>query len=132
MKDEIADFRTSVMPMIYDTRELISSLSPKIEATADDLSAILHGLRSQTQALEAVATDLVSRLRRQTVRVDGVLSGLFNTADRTGSAVADTVGRPIRQIAGLVASARAVVEALRSPNSKTHAAREQDNRDLFV
>lgn len=132
MNDEIADFRSSVMPLVYDTRELVTSLTPKIEATADDLSAIVHGLRSQTQAIEAVGADLVSRLRRQTERVDGMLSGFFGTTDRTGSSVAGRVGKPIRQIAGLVASARAVVETLRGPSRKTHHAREQDNQDTFV
>jgi len=132
MKNEIADIRASVMPMVYDTRELLSNISPKIESSADDLSAILHTLRSQSAAFESVGTDLAERLRRQASRVEGVLSGLITTADRTSNAVADSVGGPIRKVAGLVASARAIVETLRAPAPTVHATRERDNRDLPV
>lgn len=133
LKEELADLRQSVMPMIFDIRELVSSISPKIEATTDDLSAILHGLRSQTSAFESVSTDVVTRFRRQAARLEELLSGLIATADRTGTAVADTVGRPIRQLAGLMASAKAVVDTLRGPGRTIHASRERDNnRDLFV
>lgn len=132
MKDEIADIRTSVMPMVYDTRELLSNVSPKIESTADDLAAILHTLRSQSAAFESVGTEVVEGLRRQATRMEGMLSGLITTADRTSNAVADSVGGPIRKIAGLVASARAIVETLRAPAATVHATPERDNRDLFV
>lgn len=132
MKNEIADIRSSVMPMVYDTRELLSNVSPKIESTADDLSAILHTLRSQSAAFESVGTELVEGLRRQATRMEGMLSGLITTADRTSNAVADSVGGPIRKIAGLLASARAIVETLRAPAPTVHATPERDNRDLFV
>lgn len=132
MKDEVADIRASVMPMVYDTRELLTNISPKIESSADDVSAILHTLRSQSAAFESVGTDLAERLQRQATRVEGVLSGLITTADRTSSAVADSVGGPIRKIAGMVASARAIMETLRAPAPTVHATRERDNRDLFV
>jgi hypothetical protein len=132
MKNEIADIRASVMPMVYDSRELLTNLSPKIESSADDLSAILHTLRSQSAAFESAGTDLVEGLRRQASRVEGMLSGLITTADRTSNAVADSVGGPIRKVAGLVASARAIVETLRAPAPTVHATREPENRDSFV
>jgi methyl-accepting chemotaxis protein len=117
IKDEIADVRSSVMPLIYDTRELLTNLSPKIESTADDLSVILHGFRSQSEAICSASAELIERLRRQSGRLEGMLSGVMDRADRTSAVVTDTVGKPVRQIAGLVASAKAIVEALRSPRS---------------
>jgi methyl-accepting chemotaxis protein len=117
LKEEIADVRSSVMPLIYDTRELLTNLSPKIESTADDLSVILHGFRSQSEAICSASTELIERLRRQSGRLEGMLSGVMDRADRTSAIVTDTVGKPVRQIAGLVASAKAIVEALRSPRS---------------
>jgi methyl-accepting chemotaxis protein len=132
VKEELTDVRQSVMPMIFDLRELLTNITPKIESTADDLSAILHGVRSQSSAFESLGTDLVTRLRRQAARLEELLSGLIDTADRTGAAVADTVGKPVRQIAGILASAKAVLESLRSPGRTIHASREKDNRDQFV
>lgn len=132
MTDEIADLRSSVMPMVNDTRDLLTNISPKVEAAADDMSAILHTLRSQTAAFESVSEEVVGRFRRQAERMEVMVSGLIDTADRTSNAVADTIGRPIRRIAGLVASARAAVESLRAPAPTVHAKRERDNRDLLV
>lgn len=132
LKDELADIRSSVMPMIYDLRELMTSISPKIESTADDVSAILHSVRSQSSAFESISTDVLARIKRQTARLDELLSGLMNTADRTSTVVADTVGRPIRRIAGLLASAKAVVDTLRGPSRTIHATPERDNRNTFV
>jgi ABC-type transporter Mla subunit MlaD len=132
VKDEVSDLRESVMPMIRDTRDLLTNISPKVEAATDDLSAILHTLRSQTAAFESVSEEVVDRFRKQAQRMEGVLSGLISTADVTGNAVAETVSRPIRKIAGLVASARAVVETLRAPAPTVQARRDRDNRDMLV
>jgi ABC-type transporter Mla subunit MlaD len=131
MTDEVADLRASVMPMINDTRELLTNIGPKVEASADDMSAILHTLRSQTAAFESVSEEVVGRFRQHAERMERVVSGLVDTADRTGNVVADIV-RPIRRVAGLVASARAVVETLRAPAPTVHANRERDSRDLLV
>lgn len=131
MTNEIADLRSSVMPMVRDTHELLTNISPKVEAAADDMSAILHTLRSQTAAFESVSEEVVGRFRRQAERMEVVVSGLIDSADRTGNAIADTIGRPIRRIAGLVASARAAVESLRAPAPTVQATRERDKRDLL-
>lgn len=132
MKSEVEDLRATVMPMIQDTRDLLTNLSPKVEAATDDMSAILHTLRSQMAAFESVSEEVVGRFRRQAQRMEGVVSGLITTADLTSMAVGDKVGRPLRKIAGLVASARAVVETLRAPAPTVHASRDRDKRDLFV
>ena len=132
IKNEATDVRQSVMPMVYDVRELITSITPKIESSTDDLAAILHTVRSQSTELESLSTDVVARVKRQVERLDGLISGLVDTVDRTGTAVADKVGRPMRQIAGFIASAKAVVDTLRAPSKTIHASPERDNRDLFV
>ena len=132
MKEEIGDLRSNVMPLIYDTRELLTKVSPKIESSADDLSAILHALREPSAALGSAGTDLAERIRRQSARVEGMLSGLMNTADRTGTVVAGTVAKPLRQVAGVVASARAIIEVLRSPTPPPRSARPSDGQDMFV
>lgn len=132
VKEEIADVRSNVMPMIQDTRELLTKVSPKIESTAEDLSAILHSLREPSAKLGSAGTELAERIQRQSARVEGMLSDLLNTADRTGTVVAGTVAKPIRRLAGLVASAKAVVETLRSPTPPPRSARPTDGQDMFV
>lgn len=132
VKQEIADVRTSVMPLIFDTRELLTRISPKIESSADDISEILKTVRAQSTTVGTATTEIVERIRRQSAKVEGMVSGLVDSADRTGAVVADAVGKPIRRLAGLVASARAVVETLRSPSPAQRTRSERDGQDMFV
>lgn len=120
IKDEIEDVRTSVLPIIFNTRELMTSLTPKIEATVDDMAALVHGLRTQSKEVESVSAEIVERLRRQSTRLDAMTTRLLDVVDRTGTVVVDTVNRPVRQLSGLVASAKAVVQSLRNSDSTPH------------
>ncbi|MGH9607798.1 MAG: hypothetical protein ACRD3N_19090 [Terracidiphilus sp.] len=136
VKGELEDLRSSVMPIVYNTRELIVNVTPKIEAMVDDLAAVMHGLRTQSSEIESVGTEVLERLRRQSVRLDAMVSGTLDAVDKTGAAVADAVNRPVRQISGLLASAKAVVGSLRDSGSRSNSPhpppRARDDRDLFV
>jgi methyl-accepting chemotaxis protein len=132
IKEEIADMRASIMPIVFDTRELMTKVTPKIEATVEDLAAVAHGLRTQSQDLESTSTEILERLRHQSVRLDSILSGLLDALDRAGVAVTDAVGRPIRQISGILASVKAVVESLRSVGSAPRPERSGRDGDMFV
>jgi methyl-accepting chemotaxis protein len=132
LKQEVADVRSSVMPLLNDTRDLVNNLKPKIESTADDVSTILKSVRSQTANVETASTEIVERVRRQSARLDTMVSGLMDSADRTGAVVADRVGKPLRKLAGFVASAKAVVETLRTPRPEPNTARARGDQDMFV
>lgn len=136
--DEVEDLRSSMMPVIYNSRDLFTRLAPKIEATVDDLSAIAHGLRVQTAEVQSTAIEIVDKLRRQTSRLDLMFTTVLDAVDRAGGFVAETVSRPIRQISGLLASMRAIIESLRTPVAveprpgHPAADRPAGDRDMFV
>ncbi|MGH9599091.1 MAG: hypothetical protein ACRD27_04465 [Terracidiphilus sp.] len=140
VKEEVEDMRSSVMPIVYNTRELLANVTPKIESTVEDLAALIHGLRTQSKEVETVGTEVLERLRRQSSRLDTMMSGLLDSVDRTGAAVADAVNRPVRQVSGLLASAKAVVESLRDSTSASAprpphtppTPRTRGDRDMFV
>ena len=133
VKDEIEDLRSSMMPIIYNSRDLFSRLGPKVEATVDDLSAIAHGLRTQTAEVQISAIEIMDKLRRQTNRLDHMFTTVLDAVDRAGGFVAETVSRPVRQISGLLASMKAVIESLRAGTPvqprPTHSA---SDKDMFV
>jgi len=131
-KEEIADIRQSVMPVVNETRDFLTNVTPKIEAAVDDLSVIVHTARSQSQAVGSASVEFVERFRRQSARLESLMSGLIDTADRTSTVVAGTVGGPIRRIAGVVASAKAVVDTLRGGNSRAQASRARDRRNMAL
>jgi ABC-type transporter Mla subunit MlaD len=137
VKEGFEDLRDSISPIIDNTRELVSRVAPRIESSADDLAAMTHSLRRQTADVQASATEILERLRNQTVRLDGMITGVFNTMDKVSGFMADAVAKPMRQLSGILASVRAVVESLRN-NAETAArparAPEEtnDDKDMFV
>jgi hypothetical protein len=137
VREDIEDLRSSVMPIIFNSRDLFARLGPKIEATVDDLSEIAHGLRVQTFEVQLSAMEIMEKLRRQTSRLDRMFTTVLDAVDRAGGFVAETVSLPMRKISGLLASIKAIIESLRTPAPEprsTHSAsdRPASDRDMFV
>lgn len=134
IREEIEDLRSSVMPLIDNTRNLITRLAPKIEETTNDLAVLTRALRDQTADVQSAANEILARARRQASRVDLMLSSVLDAVDRTSAFMADTVAKPMRQLSAFLASAKAVVESLRNAEGaagqqSTHAS---GDKDLFV
>jgi uncharacterized protein YoxC len=139
LKDEIEDVRSSVMPVVNDTRELLTRLSrltPKLESTVNDAAEVTSRLRTQAADVEAAVEDIVERVRKQTSRVDNMFSGTLDTVEKASVFVTETIGKPVRQISGLLAGLKAIIESLRSPQPSTNSVyRERgihDDTDMFV
>jgi methyl-accepting chemotaxis protein len=122
LRAEVEDLRSSVLPTVFITRdlvinlrELISRLSPKIENAVDDLTGIAHSLRTQTAELQSSASEVVERLRKQALRLDNMIGSVLDGADRAGGYVVESIGKPVRQLSGLLASVKAFVGALHTP-----------------
>ncbi len=127
-------FNSSVTPLIDNTRALVTRLTPRIEETADDIAALTHSLRVQTADIQFAANEIVARARIQASRLDGMLSHVLDTMQRTGNFMSDAVNKPVRQFSAILASIKAVVESLRTsaPASRSQADRESTDKDMFV
>jgi methyl-accepting chemotaxis protein len=146
LREEVEDLRASLMPMVDNTRELIDNsralidnarrlfvrMAPKAEAAVSDVAGVARGLREQTEALESATLEILARVRVQTSRMDAMATNGLDAVDRAGNYVADTVGRPVRQLAGLVAAAKAVVESLRGPVHEPRRSRFSNDEDTFI
>lgn len=116
------EFRSSVAPVLEHsaevlqvTKQLISRLEPKLDAAASDLAELAHGVRGQMVKIEASADEITERVRRQVARIDGMTTSTLNGVDRAGRFLNDAVSVPVRQVSGIMAAAKAIVETLRSP-----------------
>jgi methyl-accepting chemotaxis protein len=118
LHDEVEDLRSSVMPIIYATREAITRFTPKIEGAVDDLAGITQSLRVQTTEMQASANEVIERLRSQLHRLDGMITSVLDAADRAGGFVIASVSKPVRQLSGVMASIKAVLETLRTPTPR--------------
>jgi len=133
---EVEGMRDVLMPVILDTRDLISTsretltstqelvtntqgllarVSPLVEAATSDLAEITHGLRAQTAQLQSSSQDIVNKLHKQSDRVDHMISGFLDTVDRAGGFVTNVVSKPVQQISNLLGAVKAIVESLRTP-----------------
>ena len=135
IREDLEDLRSSIAPIIYNTRDLITRLTPRIEETTSDLAVLTHNLRMQLADVQSAADEIVERVRRQAGRLDTMLSNLLDAVERASAFMADAVAKPMRQISAILASAKAVIESLRTVDPA--AARSQSNRangdnDMFL
>lgn len=117
LREELEEYRSSIMPIVTKTRDLIERLGPRIEDAAEELSEVTRSLRMQTADIQKTADDILARAQRQASRVDGMLTTVFDGAERAGSFMAEAVHKPMRQISGVIASVKAVVETLLAPEA---------------
>jgi uncharacterized protein YoxC len=134
MNQKLEEIRTSVMPIIETSRDLLTKLAPRIDSASEDLATLTHSLRVQAADLQTATNELVERAKGQANRLDSILTNFFDAMDRAGGFVADCINKPMRQLSALLASAKAAVESLRASSS---ANRSQPNHvpgdnDLFV
>lgn len=134
LREDFDDLRSDVTPILHNTRELFVRVAPRIEDAAADLAAMAHGLRTQTNDVQAAATEVLERLRRQSSRVDSMMSTLLDGVDRAGNFMTDAVAKPMRQLSGLLASVKAVVESLRAAEQprRDQPAHTPADRDMFI
>lgn len=135
IQTEMEELRGVVMPVATELREFLGRVAPKLEAATADLADIVHGLKAQSAEMQASAMEILERTRRQTSRLDNMVTGVLDTVDRAGAILTDAVSVPLRQISGMAAFARAALDALRSgvrgprQQQPTHSAAD---RDMFV
>jgi uncharacterized protein YoxC len=140
IQEQVQDIRTSVLPvldntqaLLADTRALLGRVGPRIESATTDLAEITRGLRVQTVEVQVTAQDIMQRVRKQSGRIDGMVSTVLDGVDKAAEFVAGAVSRPMRQASAVLASLKAAMESLRKPAHSTrpeHA--PESDKDMFV
>jgi len=146
VREEVEELRSSVMPMVENTKELvdrslvlvdqsrqlITRLAPKAEATVSDMARVARGVRNQIESVEFTGKDILERTRRQTERLDAMTTEALDHVEQAGRYVADSVVRPVRQLAGFLAAAKAIVESLRGSGKAHRPTPYYDDEEPFV
>jgi hypothetical protein len=70
-------------------------------------------MRAQSVQIQSSAQEIMERVRRQSGRVDGMVTNVLDGIEHAGSFVVDVIGKPVRQVSAILASAKAVIESLR-------------------
>ena len=129
ISENVDDLRASAMPLIDHTRGFVERITPKVEETAQNVAEMSQTLKDHTAKVSASATEIAQRVNAQSSRVDAMVSGALDAIDRTAGFVVDTVNKPVRQLSGILAGVKAVVETLgasRPPQRSSHPADESE------
>jgi uncharacterized protein YoxC len=139
IKGDFEDMRSSIMPtvdkardLVEKTRTLVDRVSPQIESATTDFAELAHLLRAQAAEVEAALEQILERVSAQTGRIDQMFTGTLDVVDKAGGFLTHAVEKPVRQISGLVAALKAIVESLRSSEGHHDDYRVPDDKDMFV
>lgn len=132
LHSDVQEMRTSVMPLLSMSKDLIEKVAPKVESIATDMADLTQRFREQSADLQATTTEILDRVHRQTARVDTIVTGVIDGIEYATTVVADSVSRPVRQITAMLASAKAFLSVLttgRRPGQQPEVVADQD---MFV
>jgi len=126
--------------LVASTHKLVTNLQPQIEATVIELAGMARDIHAEANRLQTSLDEVAARARHQVDRVDGMTTSFLNGVDRFGHFLNDAVHMPIRQINGVVAAVRAVVDVMRAPapvvrgrsRPNPQPLHVADDKDLFV
>jgi methyl-accepting chemotaxis protein len=125
--------------LVASTQTLINDLKPQFVAAATELSNLTHEIHAQVNQLQDSVDEVAQKARHQVNRVDSMTTSALNGLDRFGAFLNEAVHVPIRQVNGVVAAAKAIMDTLKSPAPPRARPRPvsaplqvEDDKDLFV
>jgi len=130
VQGEIGEIRSTVMPMITRSKELLEKVAPKVESVAADVADMAQSAREQTAHIRFTADEVLARVYRQTSRVDHMITNVADGVEHAGSVVADSVTKPVRQVSAMLAAAKAFLGVLATGRRNDHQV--VSDQDMFV
>jgi methyl-accepting chemotaxis protein len=141
LKEQVEELRSSAMPVVGNLQRILERVAPHVEPVSADIASITSSLktasgnlaeitgelRAQAADVQVSAAEVVERVRAQAFRVDTMITTVLDSADRAGAMMQSAVSIPARQLSGVLAALKAVVESLR--NSGPRPAYPAQDRD---
>lgn len=146
LRVDFDELRESALPILNTTRDVLTRIAPKIEpvavdvvkaassmrAISSDLADMTARLRVQVEGAQTSVAEISDRMRQQALRLDGILTRLLDMADQAAFFLQRTVGVPARQLAGILAAAKAVLESLRAYQPAARRGPAGNDDETFV
>jgi methyl-accepting chemotaxis protein len=139
MKTKIIPVLDQLREMMETAKHLIERLEPRLEAAANDLAEITRTASDEVKKMQASADEIAERVRRQAARMDSLTTSALDNVDRAGRLLNSAVTAPVRQVSGVMAAVKAIVDVLRTPTPGRrraapdgHAHPEPARDDQFV
>ena len=121
------DLRATVIPAVQSTRALLERISPQVVTVAQGVARLTDTVCQETDSIKTSAAEIMERVKKQTERLDEMLTHGLDVVDRAGHLVESAVAAPVRQANGIFAAMKAVVDTYRSPSPRRNSKQETDS-----
>jgi methyl-accepting chemotaxis protein len=132
MQGEIGEIRSTVMPMLTRSKELLEKVAPRVESVAADVADMAQSAREQTAHIRYTADEVLARVYRQTSRVDHMVTNVVDGVEHASTVVANSVTRPVRQVSAMLAAAKAFLGVLATGRRRDRQSQMVADQDMFV
>ena len=121
--DSTEDFKVTVLPMVHSTRDLVERISPQVTTISAGLAELTSKIQTESHGVSVSVSEIMERVSRQTARLDHMLTGGLNTVERATEVVERSVAGPVRQVNGIMAAIRAVIDTYRTETPHSYKPR---------
>ena len=108
------DFKATVLPMVHSSRDLVDRITPQVITISAGLADLTETFKRESTGVKFSATEIMERISAQIKRLDLMLTHGLNTVEKASSIMENTVSAPVRQVNGVMAAIKAVVNTYRS------------------
>jgi hypothetical protein len=119
------DFKSTVLPMVVSTRELVERITPQIVTVSAGLAELTDLLKRESRGVSISASEIMERVNRQSERLDAMLTTGLNSVERAGAVLETAVAIPVRQANGIAAAIKAIISTYQSTDPRSVQARRK-------
>lgn len=112
--DATDELKTTVMPMVHSTRQLVDKIYPEIVTVTSGMAELTTNVRKEAAQINVSPAELINGIKRQVQRIDSMLTVGLDRIEQAGSALETKVAAPVRQVNGVLAAIKATIDAYRS------------------
>jgi len=146
LRDDFEELRSSAMPVLKESRQLFERIVPQVEpilkevagaapnlkAISADVAALTKKARTQADGIEVSALDAMERIKHQAARLDTAVTRVLDDTDRVLGFVHTAVSAPARQVAGVLAAARAIMDSFRHTDHASQRVQPSNDHESFI
>jgi hypothetical protein len=108
------DLKATILPIVHSTKDLVERLSPEVMVVTAGLAELTQVVRRETKEVHFSVSEIIRRVNTQTARLDAMLTATLDVMERTGTLLEQSIAAPVRQVNGVFAAVRAVIDTYRT------------------
>jgi hypothetical protein len=130
--DATDDLKATIVPFVHSTRELMERVSPQVVIIAAGLAELTDAIHKESKGVRVSVSEIMERVSRQTARLDAMLTVGLDKVEQTAGVLETAVAAPVRQVNGIFAAIRAVIDTYRAPAPRRKNSYPDPDSDIVI